>query len=130
MSLSGPAGEYARVLDQVLDDASPDAARRRAALARLASAGPPDREHAADNTFHQTVVAATHNPQIAGLSHELLPKVSLGLPIEPFDSDPEVCARALREHAQMCEAIEAGDADRAGSLAHGHFPITTEPVPD
>jgi GntR family transcriptional repressor for pyruvate dehydrogenase complex len=107
-----------------------DIARMRAALDRLASAGTPYQEHAADITFHQTVVAATHNPQIAGLSHELLTKVSLGLPIEPFDSDPEVCARALREHTQMCEAIEAGDADRAGSLAQGHFTITNEAVRD
>jgi DNA-binding FadR family transcriptional regulator len=105
-----------------------DIERMREVLGRLAAAQTPHQEHAADIAFHEAVVAATHNPQIAGLSRDLLTRVSLGFPIEPFDSDPAVCLRALREHTLMCEAIAAGDAERAGALAQGHFTITNEAV--
>src|SRR5204862_5967386 len=80
----------------------------REASGRLLAAGLVDvRRGRQGGIYVRARWTATHNPQIAGLSHELLTKVSLGLPIEPFDSDSEVCARALREHTQMCEAIEA-----------------------
>jgi DNA-binding FadR family transcriptional regulator len=105
-----------------------DLKRLRDALDRFASAQTAQEEHAGDIAFHEAVVAATGNPQIAGLSRDLLTRVSLGLPIEPYDSDRAVYQRALAEHTTLYQAIEAGDAERAGATAHGHFTITNEAV--
>jgi DNA-binding FadR family transcriptional regulator len=105
-----------------------DIARMRAALDRFAGAPSPHEEHAADIAFHNAVVAATRNPQIVGLSRDLLARVSLGFPIEPYDGGPAVYDRALREHTELCEAIAAGSVERAGQIAQGHFTITNEAV--
>jgi len=105
-----------------------DVARLRETLETFASAETPYEAHAADIAFHRAVVAATHNPQIAGLSRDLLSRVSLGFPIEPYDSDPAIYTRALGEHTALFEAIGAGHAERAGAVALGHFTITNEAV--
>jgi DNA-binding FadR family transcriptional regulator len=105
-----------------------DVERMREAIERLASAEREHQKHAADIAFHQAVLGATRNPQVAALSRDLLTRVSLGFPIEPYDSDPTVYRRALVEHTALCEAIEAGDAERAGALAQKHFTITNEAV--
>jgi DNA-binding FadR family transcriptional regulator len=107
---------------------STDVERMREALAGFASARTPQQEHAADIAFHQAVVDATRNPQIAALSRDLLTRVSLGFPIEPYDGAPTVYRRALGEHTALCDAIAAGDADAAGRIAQGHFTITNEAV--
>ncbi|MFE2429024.1 FCD domain-containing protein [Streptomyces sp. NPDC059373] len=71
------------------------------------------------------VCQATGNPQIAGLSRDLLTKVSLGFPIEPWGrGEPSTFRRALREHTELYEAIAAGEPDRAAELAREHFAIT------
>jgi DNA-binding FadR family transcriptional regulator len=103
-----------------------DLDRMREALAGFASAQSPHQEHAADIAFHQAVLRATQNPQIAELSRDLLTRVSLGFPIEPYDGEPAVYRRALAEHTALCEAIAAGDVQRAGEIAQGHFTITNE----
>jgi DNA-binding FadR family transcriptional regulator len=119
-------GMVARVAAQRRSD--DDAERMRDALGRFASARTPQEEHAADIAFHQAVVGATRNPQIARLSRDLLSQVSLGFPIEPYDGEPAVYQRALAEHTELCEAITAGEAQRAGEIAQGHFTITNEAV--
>lgn len=119
-------GMVARVAAQRRRDEDLD--RMRAALRRLAAAETPTDKHAADIAFHQAVVTATRNPQIAGLSRELLTRVSIGFPVEPFDDDPAVYRRALAEHTALCEAIEDGDGERAGALAQDHFTITNSAV--
>src|SRR5262245_7720545 len=81
-----------------------DVAAMREAIAMLGSAETEHRKHAADIAFHHAVVAATRNPQIAGLSRDLLTRVSLGFPVEPFDRDPGVYRRALAEHTALCDA--------------------------
>jgi GntR family transcriptional repressor for pyruvate dehydrogenase complex len=105
-----------------------DIERMRAALDRFASARTAYDEHAADIAFHQAVVEAARNPQIAALSRDLLTRVSLGFPIEPYDGARAVLRRALGEHTALCEAIVAGEAERAGAIARGHFTITNEAV--
>lgn len=105
-----------------------DVARMRESLAGFASARTPQQEHAADIAFHQAVVEAARNPQIAALSRDLLTRVSLGFPIEPYDGTPSVYRRALGEHTALCDAIAAGDSDGAGKIAQGHFTITNEAV--
>jgi DNA-binding FadR family transcriptional regulator len=117
-------GMVARVAAQRRRDE--DVERMRAALATFAAAGSPQEKHAADIAIHQAVLGATQNPQIAGLSRDLLARVGLGIPIEPYDSEPAVYQRALAEHTALCEAVAAGDAERAGEIAQAHFTITNE----
>jgi GntR family transcriptional repressor for pyruvate dehydrogenase complex len=102
----------------------------REALAAYESAETQQQEHAADVAFHQAVVQATRNPQIAGLSRDLLTRVSLGFPVEPYDGGRPVYRRALVEHTALCESIAAGDSDRAGEIAQGHFTITNDSLRD
>ncbi|MFI7701277.1 FadR/GntR family transcriptional regulator [Nonomuraea sp. NPDC049480] len=117
-------GMVARVAAERREPA--DVARMREALDRYGSARSPHEEHAADIAFHQAVVEATRNPQIARLSRDLLSRVSLGFPIEPYDGASAVYERALAEHSALCDAIAAGDTQRAGEIAQGHFSITNE----
>ena len=83
----------------------------------------PQGQHAADIAVHEAVLAATHNPQMAVLSHELLAKVSLGLPIEPYE--PSFHHRAALEHAALVEAIVERRVEDAGRLAREHFSMST-----
>lgn len=121
-------GMVARVAAQRrLDD---DIARIGEALATFAVASTRREKHAGDIAFHAAVVAAAGNPQITALSRDLLTRVSLGFPIEPYDDSPAVYTRALAEHTALFEAISAGDVERAGALAQEHFTISNEAVRD
>lgn len=117
-------GMVARVAAQRRRDS--DIERMNVALASFAAAGSPQEKHAADIAIHHAVLEATQNPQIAGLSRDLLARVGLGIPIEPYDSEPAVYRRALAEHTALCEAIAAGEVERAGGIAQAHFTITNE----
>lgn len=83
----------------------------------------PQGQHAADIALHKAVLAATHNPQMAVLSHELLAKVSPGLPIEPYERRNH--QRAAREHAALVEAIVERRVEDAGRLTREHFSMST-----
>ena len=107
-----------------------DIDRMRSALQAYGSAETPQQEHAADIAFHQAVVLATGNPQITALSRDLLTRVSLGFPAEPYDGGRQVYRRALGEHTALCDAITAGRPERAGEIAQAHFTITNEAVRD
>ena len=95
----------------------------RLRLAAFAAATRPEQEHAADIALHEAVLTATANSHMARLSHDLLARVALGLPIEPYDR--EVFPRALAEHAALVEAIARGRVEQAGRLARKHFALTT-----
>ncbi|MEU8365105.1 hypothetical protein AB0C27_54735 [Nonomuraea sp. NPDC048882] len=83
--------------------------------------------------FHQSIVGSTRNPQIIRLSRDWLTQVSLGFPVESYDSDPAVYERALTEHTTLCEAITVGDEqcgrDRPGPLRHQQRGGTRGPGP-
>ncbi|WP_327086566.1 FCD domain-containing protein [Nonomuraea sp. NBC_01738] len=96
-------------------------------LDAYATAGSLREEQLADRAFHAAIVTATHNPKIRTLSQEVLTRVALGFPVEPYgDDDREGYERALREHRALYEAIGDGDTARARTLAEGHFAITSE----
>ncbi|MER7504888.1 FCD domain-containing protein [Nonomuraea pusilla] len=97
------------------------------ALDAYAGAATLAEEQTADGAFHAAVVAAAGNPQLDALSRDLLTRVSLGFPVEPYgEDDPQAYRQALGEHRAMYEAIRDGDAERAGSIAERHFTLTAD----
>ncbi len=91
-------------------------------LRAFREAGTPEQEHAADIAMHEAVLRATHNPQMAELSRDLLARVALGLPIEPYD--PNVFQRALTEHTALISAVIDGRPEEAGLAARQHFSMS------
>lgn len=76
----------------------------------------------ADRDLHDAVVAAAGNQHLAQLSRELLARVNVGLPIEPYTDD--LHARAVPQHRALVEAVVDGDGDAAAAIARDHFTIT------
>ena len=92
-------------------------------LGAFADATTPEQEHAADIAIHEGVLRATRNEEMARLSHDLLARVALGLPIEPYSR--RVYRRALAEHTALVEAVVEGRVEDAGRAARGHFAMST-----
>ena len=84
----------------------------------------PDREasRSADQALHGAVAHATHNVYLEALSRQIRAQVSLGFQAEPYSDD--LRRTALRQHAQLVEAIERRDGERAAALAREHFTLT------
>lgn len=95
-----------------------------AALAGFAAATGPVEEHRCDSVLHDAVLGAAGNPHLTSLSRDLLSRVSLGLPFEPYRHD--VYDRALHEHTELVRAVVAGDVERAGRTARDHFALSAE----
>ncbi|MER5216170.1 hypothetical protein ABT063_37970 [Streptomyces sp. NPDC002838] len=75
--------------------------------------------------------AATHNPQIALLSRELLTPIGLGFPIEPWGKgERSHFHRAGEGHAALYEAIAAGEPERAEEIARDPFLISADMIRD
>ncbi len=106
-----------------------DEAAIRAELAAYQRAGD-DREasRAADERLHRVIAEATHNPYLVNLSTQLRSQVSFGLGAEPYTT--AVRGRALRQHDALAEAVIAGRATRAGTLAAEHFSLTESALRD
>lgn len=92
-------------------------------LGAFADATTPEQEHAADIAVHEGVLRATRNEEMARLSHDLLARVALGLPIEPYSR--RVYRRALAEHTALVDAVVDGRVEDAGLAARGHFAMST-----
>lgn len=101
-----------------------DAAVLREALAAFAAARGPAQEHASDRRLHDAVLQVTANPHLVALRRDLLGRVGLGLPLEPYRA--EVFTRALAEHADLVAAITGGEVERAGQVARSHFAMSAE----
>ncbi len=103
----------------------------REALAAHLSAATPREEQAADSAFHQSICEATRNPQIALLSRDLLTRISLGFPVEPWGKgERSHFHRAGEGHTALYEAIAAGEPERAEEIAREHFMISAEMIRD
>lgn len=70
-----------------------------------------------DTAFHLSVVAASHNPVIAGLYADLVEVVRDFL---RADVGPELRPDHYADHDRLVEAIRAGDAELAAAEAGGH----------
>ena len=95
-------------------------------LRRFAEASTPEEQHAADIAVHAGVLAGARNAQMTRLSQELLARVAVGAPVEPFDRT--FYRRALREHTALVEAVVAGDVELAGQTARAHFRMSARTV--
>jgi DNA-binding FadR family transcriptional regulator len=102
-----------------------DAERIAAAVGRYEAADS-DRESSrvADLELHQTIAAATQNGQLADLSLRIRRDASLGFEAEPYN--PDVRARAIRQHAALADAILRRDPEEAARLAGEHFSLTAD----
>jgi GntR family transcriptional repressor for pyruvate dehydrogenase complex len=103
-----------------------DDARRILQAVRAYEAADSDRASSgvADLELHQTIASAAHNVQLSDLSLRIRRDVSLGFEAEP--SNPDVRARAIRQHAKLAEAILDRESDEAARLAENHFALTAE----
>lgn len=103
----------------------------RDALNAYLSARTPRDEQAADSAFHRAVCAATGNPQIVLLSRDLLARISLGFPVEPWGKGERThFHRGSHDHRALYEAIAAGEPERAEEIARRHFMISAEMIRD
>ncbi|NAZ82654.1 FCD domain-containing protein [Kineococcus sp. R8] len=107
-------------------DAADDVRLRERLAAYEAAGGEEEASRSTDADLHRAVCAAAHNSQLQELSRQLLARVNLGMPREPFtraDYD-----RALPQHRALVAAVLASDAERAAAVAHEHFAITEDRV--
>ncbi len=101
-----------------------DIAAIRAAVAAYERAPDRDASRTADHALHWAIAQATHNRRLAELSARIRRDVSLGFNAEPYS--PAVRRRALHQHPELAEAIIAGNAQAAASLAARHFAMTED----
>lgn len=101
-----------------------DIAAIQQAMATFLEASTAVAHHVADIALHSAILWATHNPQLALLSRDLLSRVTPGIAIEPYSQDMDT--RAVGEHVELTDAIVAGDAERAAAVAEHHFTISSE----
>ncbi|MET9494943.1 FCD domain-containing protein [Streptomyces sp. NPDC006552] len=107
-----------------------DVAAMRAALdgRRAAAGGPGDAFVDADVALHAAVVAAAHNPVLTDLFTQFAPALRQGL----IDLLALVDVRRAEHdhgdaaHAELVEAVAAGDAERAGRVAHAELAAIQE----
>ncbi|HUC55757.1 MAG TPA: FadR/GntR family transcriptional regulator [Streptosporangiaceae bacterium] len=112
----------ARTAAQRRDDR--DIAAIRAAVEDYARAPDRDASRHADHALHQAIARAAHNSRLVAVSASIRREVNLGFDAEPYN--PRVRQLAIRQHPTLAEAVIAGDADRAASLADEHFSLTEE----
>ena len=102
-----------------------DIERIEGALQHYRNAGE-DREasRVADGELHGSVAAATHNPYFSTLSEKIRTEISLGFGAEPYSRS--IRAKAVIDHAELAEAVIAGQAELAAGVAAAHFRLTEE----
>jgi DNA-binding FadR family transcriptional regulator len=110
---------------------SEDLESMREALTAYLSAPGPREAQAADSAFHQSVRTATRNPQITLLSRDLLVRISLGFPVEPWGKgEPTHFHQGGEDHKGLYEAIASGEPERAEAIAREHFTISADMIRD
>lgn len=97
-------------------------AEMRTAVEAYRSAADRESSRIADQQVHAAIARATGNSLIAAVSSQLRLMVSLNLGAEPYTS--EARATAKDQHAELVDAVEAGDEDAAAAIAYDHFMIT------
>jgi DNA-binding FadR family transcriptional regulator len=114
--------QIARAAAERRDDR--DIAAIREAVAAYERASDRTESRIADAAVHLAVAQAAHNGRLTELSGEIRRQVSLGFDAEPYS--PEVRRRAMHQHPELAEAVIAGDAETAASVAAAHFSLTED----
>lgn len=120
--------QAARLAARRRTDADVTALRTALAARRAAAGGPGDAFVDADIALHAAVVAAAHNPVLTDLFAEFAPALRQAL----IDLLGLVDVRHAEEdhgdaaHAEIVDAVAAGDAERAGRAAHDELAAIQE----
>lgn len=101
-----------------------DIAAIRQATADYERAPDRDASRLADHALHSAITLAAHNPRLVELSARIRREVSLGFDAEPYS--PVARRRALHQHPALADAVIAGDAATAATVAARHFSLTEE----
>lgn len=94
----------------------------------LTAASGADRQRA-DSLLHLAIIDAAHNDTIATIVKEHERRLTIVAPAHLWgdsDSRPAMEQRAMREHADLVEAIAAGRVEDAGRIAQHHVEIDLE----
>jgi GntR family transcriptional regulator, transcriptional repressor for pyruvate dehydrogenase complex len=114
--------QIARTAAERRDDA--DIGAIRAAVAAYDRATNREESRLADGAVHQAVAHAAHNSRLVELSARIRREVSFGFDAEPYSA--EVRRRAVHQHPELADAVIAGDAATAASVAAQHFSLTED----
>lgn len=98
------------------------------ALRQYREAGDRAASRAADEALHLAVARACRNDYLVNVSRHVRTEVSLGFSAEPYSD--QIRERAVHDHADLAEAVLAGDGDRAAEVARRHFTITSSALAD
>jgi DNA-binding FadR family transcriptional regulator len=99
-----------------------DIAPIRDALVAYERAGDREESRAADQALHSAIARATRNPFLANLSTEIRSQVSLGFQAEPYSA--QLRETALKQHAQLVDAVLDRRVSDAEQIAAKHFGLT------
>jgi GntR family transcriptional regulator, transcriptional repressor for pyruvate dehydrogenase complex len=78
----------------------------------------------ADSAVHLAIAQAAHNGRLLELSGRIRREVSFGFDAEPYS--PDARRRAVHQHPELAQAVIAGDAQRAATVAAQHFSLTED----
>jgi DNA-binding FadR family transcriptional regulator len=96
----------------------------RAAVDAYGRAANREESRLADGAVHQAIAQAAHNGRLLELSARIRREVSFGFDAEPYSA--EVRHRAVHQHPELAQAVIAGDAEAAASVAAQHFSLTED----
>jgi DNA-binding FadR family transcriptional regulator len=120
-------GAIARAAAERRDDG--DVATLRSRLADYAAAESGREKQIADASLHLAISDAAKNGTLKSMLITLEQEISIGAPLHLW-GEPDGMAvaedRALREHAQLVDAIVTGNADAADEIARDHARIDLE----
>lgn len=105
-----------------------DIRRIREALALYHEARTREESRRADEMLHRAVGEATHNAVLVGISQQIRSRVSLNLGAEPYSE--KIRDKAAHQHEELADAVAAGDAELASSIAAEHFVLTEKSIRD
>ena len=94
--------------------------RARASGVRPAADLPPAERHRGSETFHGLIAGSAENARLTRMIDELHGSFPRNILVQLLAADPRYCAANFAEHDAIVDALEAGDAEAAGSLMREH----------
>jgi DNA-binding GntR family transcriptional regulator len=82
---------------------------------------PPAERNRGSETFHWLIAAGAENARLTRMIDELHGSFPRNILVQLLAADPRYCAANFAEHDAIVDALEAGDAETAGSLMREHL---------